>query len=64
MPEESISVEEGSEMKTSNGFFRAQTHEKTTDLSLLGKVLYEKRNENMDVEDELSEFRREIEHKF
>ena len=51
-------------MKTSNGFFRAQTHEKTTDLSLLGKVLYEKRNENMDVEDELSEFRREIEHKF
>lgn len=51
-------------MRTSEEFFRAQTHEKTTDLTLLGKVLYEKRNVNTDVEDELAEFRREIDHKF
>ena len=63
-PEQSISIEDGSEMRTSNGFFRAQTHEKTTDLSLLVKVLYEKRNVNKDVEDELAEFRREIELKY
>ena len=33
-------------------------------MSLLGKVLYEKRNVNRDVEKELAEFRREIELKF
>ena len=46
------------------GFFRAQTHEKTTDLTSLDKIVYEKKNVNKPVEDELCQFRREIEAKF
>ena len=53
-----------SEMLTVNGFIRAQTHERTTDLTMLNKIVYEKRNVNQLVEDELDEFRKEIESKF
>lgn len=53
-----------SEMRTKNGFFKAQIHEKTTDLSMLEMIVYEKRNVNKLVEDELDEFRKEIEAKF
>ena len=51
-------------MVTQNGFIRAQTHEKTTDLTMLNKIVYEKKKVNQLVEDELDEFRREIEAKF
>ena len=51
-------------MFTQNGFIKAHTHEKTTDLSMLDKIVYEKRNANQMVEDELNEFRKEIEAKF
>ena len=48
-----ISSQLGSELKTNAGFFRAQTHEKTTDLTSLDKIVYEKKNVNKPVEDEL-----------
>ncbi len=52
------------ELRTDKGFYKAQTHEKTSDLTMLDKMTYEKRNINKLVEDELHEFRAEIEAKF
>ena len=54
----------GSELKTPAGFYRAQTHEKTTDLTMLDKIQYEKKDINLMVEEELDEFRKEIEAKY
>ena len=41
------------EMRTAKGFYKAQTHEKTSDLTMLDRMTYEKRNVNKLVEDEL-----------
>ena len=58
------SAQLGCELTNKAGFYRAQTHEKTTDLTLVDHKVYEKKNVNQLVEDELAEFRKEIEAKF
>ena len=53
-------------MITKWGFFKASTHEKTSDLSMLAKMnqIFIPKNINKQVEDELVQFRQEIEAKF
>ena len=51
------------ESVTQEGFYKASTHERTTDLDKMNIVL-EKANINVPVEEELNEFRQEIEEKF
>ena len=51
------------ESVTQDGFYKASTHERTTDLDKMNPIL-EKININVPVEEELNEFRREIEEKY
>ena len=48
---------------TLEGFYRASTHERTTDIEKMNPLM-EKTNINVPVEEELNEFRQEIEQKY
>ena len=50
-------------MVTEKGFFKASTHERTSDLTMLSRInsIYIRKNINQNVEDELEQFRDEIE---
>ena len=60
---ENLKVQEPRESITTEGFYKASTHERTTDLECLNPQL-KKTNINVPVEEELVEFRQEIEQKF
>ena len=51
---------------TEDGYYKASTHERTSDLNMIakGEELWQKKQVNKNVESELNEFRQEIDRKF